>query len=85
MAAVFYVVAGALHFIRLEHYLKIMPPYIPWHIVMVRISGACEILGGLGLFANVTRRAAARGLVALLRRPRLRQCSAGAAFHYRFS
>jgi uncharacterized membrane protein len=66
VAAVFYVVGGALHFIRPEPYLKIMPPYIPWHIAMVRISGACEILGGLGLLANATRRAAAWGLVALL-------------------
>jgi len=33
---------------------------------MVRISGAFEILGGLGLFVPATRRAAAWGLVALL-------------------
>ena len=31
-----------------------------------RVSGACEILGGLGLFLPTTRRAAAWGLVALL-------------------
>ena len=65
-AAIFYVVAGALHFIKAEPYLRIMPPYIPWHVAMVRVSGACEILGGLGLLVSGTRRAASWGLVALL-------------------
>jgi uncharacterized membrane protein len=66
VAAVFYIVAGSLHFIRPATYLSIMPPYIPWQPAMVRISGAFEILGGLGLFVPATRRAAAWGLVVLL-------------------
>ena len=66
VAAVFYIVAGSLHFIKPAPYLRIMPPYIPWHAAMVRISGAFEILGGLGLLVPVTRRAAAWGLVAVL-------------------
>jgi hypothetical protein len=39
LAALFFVVAGSLHFIRPAFYLRIMPPYIPWHAAMVRISG----------------------------------------------
>jgi uncharacterized membrane protein len=66
LAALLYVVAGALHFIETDAYLRIMPPYIPWHLFMVRLSGICEILGGLGLLIPRTRRAAAWGLVALL-------------------
>ena len=66
VAAVFYIAAGALHFIKPEPYLRIMPPYIPWHPAMVRVSGALEILGGLGLLMPSTRRAAAWMLVALL-------------------
>lgn len=66
LAAAFYVFAGILHFVQPEFYLKIMPPYIPWHQAMVRISGFFEILGGLGLLAPRTRRAAAWGLVAML-------------------
>ena len=50
VAAVLYIAAGSLHFIKPESYLRIMPPYIPWHAAMVRVSGAFEILGGLGLF-----------------------------------
>ena len=66
VAAVFYIVAGSLHFIKPAPYLRIMPPYITWHAAMVRISGAFEILGGLGLLVPATRRAAAWGLVAVL-------------------
>ncbi len=43
-----------------------MPPYLPWHLPQVRVSGVCEILGGAGLLVPRTRRAAAWGLVALL-------------------
>jgi len=50
VAAVLYIAAGSLHFIKPEPYLRIMPPYIPWHSATVRVSGAFEILGGLGLF-----------------------------------
>ena len=43
-----------------------MPPWIPWHVAMVDISGAAEIAGGIGLLISSVRRAAAWGLVALL-------------------
>jgi uncharacterized membrane protein len=66
LASAAYIIAGILHFTKTSFYLKIMPPYIPWHLAMVQISGVCEILGGLGLLIPVTRRAAAWGLVALL-------------------
>jgi uncharacterized membrane protein len=66
LASAFYITAGILHFVKTAFYLQIMPPYIPWHLVMVQISGVCEILGGLGLLIPLTRRAAAWGLVAML-------------------
>lgn len=47
-------------------YLAIVPPWIPWHLAMVDISGAAEIAGGIGLLIPSLRRAAAWGLVALL-------------------
>ena len=65
-AALLYVVAGTLHFIKPDAYLKIVPPYIPWHVAMVSVSGSFEILGGVGLLVPQMRRAAAWGLVALL-------------------
>ena len=66
LQAIFYAVAGALHFAMPGPYTKVMPPYIPQPLMMVRISGLFEILGGLGLLIPATRRAAAWGLVALL-------------------
>lgn len=66
IAAAFYVGAGILHFVKPEMYMRIVPPYFPWHRAMVEVSGICEVLGGLGLVFAGTRRAAAWGLVALL-------------------
>lgn len=66
LAAMLYISAGTLHFVKPEPYLKIMPPYIPWHALLVQLSGLCEIVGGLGLLIAGTRRASAWGLIALL-------------------
>jgi uncharacterized membrane protein len=66
LASIFYIGAGILHFTKTELYLKIVPPYIPWHPAMVFISGVCEMAGGIGLLIPPLRRAAAWGLVALL-------------------
>jgi uncharacterized membrane protein len=63
---VLFIVAGSLHFFAPEIYVKIMPPYLPWHLALVYISGAAEVLGGVGLFVPSLRHAAAWGLVALL-------------------
>jgi uncharacterized membrane protein len=64
--AIFFIVAGSLHFVIPHMYLKIVPPYLPAPLALVRISGAAEILGGIGLLLPSTRYAAAWGLVALL-------------------
>lgn len=64
--AVLFILAGTLHLIAPQLYLKIVPPYLPAHLPIVYISGAAEILGGIGLWLPATRQAAAWGLVALL-------------------
>lgn len=66
LASIFYTGAGVMHFIRPQLYLRLVPPYIPWHSAMVQVSGIFEILGGLGLLLPRTRRASAWGLVVLL-------------------
>lgn len=66
LAAAFYITAGVLHFLRPEFYMRIMPPYMPWHAALVAISGGAEIVGGLGLLIPKTQRWAAWGLIALL-------------------
>jgi uncharacterized membrane protein len=66
VTAVFYLGAGFLHFVHPAPYLKIMPPWIPWHPAMVFLSGVAEMAGGLGLMIPRLRRAAAWWLVAVL-------------------
>jgi uncharacterized membrane protein len=64
--AVLFVVAGINHFVMPRIYLKIMPPYLPWHPKLVAWSGACEIALGVLLLVPRTSRLAAWGLIALL-------------------
>ncbi len=64
--AVFFIAAGVAHFRRTDWYLRIMPPYLPWHLELVYLSGAFEILGGVGMLVRPLRRAAGWGLIALL-------------------
>ena len=59
-------IAGIMHFVRSDYYLAIMPPYLPWHLKLVYISGVCEIIVGLLLISKSTRRIAAWLLIALL-------------------
>jgi uncharacterized membrane protein len=66
LMAVFYVFAGAAHFLMPGYYTAIMPPWLPRHLELVYISGACEILLALLLLPSSTRRTAAWGLIALL-------------------
>ena len=66
LAAVFFVVAGTFHFLKPEMYLQIMPPYFPAPQLLVAVSGAAEIAGGVGLLIRPLRRAAGWGLIALL-------------------
>jgi uncharacterized membrane protein len=66
LLGVFYVLAGAMHFVKPEAYLPIVPSYLPAHMALIYASGVFEILGGVGVLVPKTRRYAAWGLVALL-------------------
>ncbi len=61
-----FIVAGAIHFKNPQMYERIMPPYLPAHAQLVALSGAFEILGGIGAAIPQTRKAAGIGLIALL-------------------
>lgn len=62
----FFVLAGANHFIDPAFYLKIMPPYLPWHLPLVYLSGVAEVALGAMLLLPKVRRLAAWGLIVLL-------------------
>jgi len=64
--AIFFIAAGVIHFVIPKFYLQIMPPYLPWPLGLVYLSGACEILGGCAILPVATRRFAGFGLIALL-------------------
>ena len=61
-----FVGAGVLHFVGPGAYERIVPPYLPFQRELVYLSGAAEILGGLGMLSERTRPAAGIGLVLLL-------------------
>jgi uncharacterized membrane protein len=65
LAAAF-VGAGAAHFLRPRMFEAIVPPALPEPRALVYASGAAEVAGGIGLLVPSLRRAAGRGLVALL-------------------
>lgn len=64
--AVFFVVAGINHFISPKIYLGMMPPWLIAPELANLVSGAAEIVGGLGLLILRSRRMAGWGLIVLL-------------------
>jgi uncharacterized membrane protein len=56
-----------MHFLRSSFYVRMMPPPLDAHaLLLVYISGVCEIAGGIGVLFPQTRKAAGVGLLALL-------------------
>ena len=66
MISAFFIYVGVLHFADPAPFLHIMPPYLPWHLELVWLSGFFEILGGLALLRDSLRKYAGWGLIALL-------------------
>ena len=64
--AIFFVGAGITHFTNTGFYLKIVPPYLPWHAALVDVSGVAEILLGTMLIFPPLQRVAGWGLMLLL-------------------
>lgn len=61
-----FIITGVTHFLMPDIFIKMMPPFLPWPLALVYISGVFEILGGLGLMLARTKFWAAIGLVLLL-------------------
>jgi uncharacterized membrane protein len=64
--AALFVLAGVGHFVAPDFYLRIMPPYLPWHRPLVLVSGVFEVALGVLLLVPRFSRLAAWGLIALL-------------------
>ena len=65
IAAVF-IGAGTLHLLRPGSFVGMVPPWLPMPLLLVVVSGVCELLGGVGVLIPATRVAAGWGLIALL-------------------
>jgi uncharacterized membrane protein len=63
---VFYISIGISHFTSPIWYVQIVPPYLPYKLELVYISGFFEILFGGMLFFKKTRFLAGWGLILLL-------------------
>ena len=61
-----YVTVGVKHFTNIDFFVAIVPPIISWKEEAVLISGVIEIIFGLLLLFNQTRKLAAWGIILLL-------------------
>jgi len=61
-----YIIAGIYHFINPEFYNQLMPSWIPFHLPLIYISGVAEILLGVLLIPESTRKISAWLIIAML-------------------
>ena len=66
ISSIFYSIVGIKHFIEPDYFLSIIPPYLPFHIELVYISGFFEILFGLIILFPKYRYYGSIGLILLL-------------------
>ena len=66
LLSVGFIFAGAYHFVNPEFYLPMMPDYLPAHEALILFSGVFEILGGIGILLNTTRKFSGWGIIAML-------------------
>ncbi|MDO9181267.1 MAG: hypothetical protein Q7U04_02610 [Bacteriovorax sp.] len=53
--AIFFIAAGARHFMMPEFYMLMMPNFLPIPLALIYLSGFLKILGGIGLMNLNTR------------------------------
>ena len=64
--ALFYVVAGIIHFLGPQFYRPIIPSWVPCHDPVIYISGVLEIVFGILLLIPTIRNLAAWAIIILL-------------------
>lgn len=60
-----FALAGANHFLNTPFYLSMMPPYLPWHLFLVYLSGILEMACGTALLVQQFTRVGAWGVIAV--------------------
>jgi len=58
-------IGGIMHFVATDTEARIVPPWMPWPVAAVLVSGVFELLGAAGILVRRTRRMAGIGLFLL--------------------
>lgn len=66
LIGIFFIIAGTAHWVVPRSYLPLMPPFLPWPLLLIDLSGLAEIAGGIGVCIPKWRRFAGWWLIALL-------------------
>src|SRR5438128_10276668 len=66
LLAIFMIGAGTIHFLNPHFFVTIMPPYLPFHLALVYLSGFFELVLGVLLLVPRLSRFVAWGIFALL-------------------
>jgi len=54
--ALFFFVAGLLHFIKADAFVQIVPPFLPFPKIIVHLTGGMELLFAMGLLISKFKR-----------------------------
>ncbi|MBO9479606.1 DoxX family protein [Shimia sp. R11_0] len=60
-----FMAGGVTHFTAPDFYLHITPPWVPWPLAVIYISGVFEIAGAIGILLAPLRQLAGNGLILL--------------------
>jgi uncharacterized membrane protein len=66
ITGIIFIVAGINHFIMPNFYMEIMPPYLPYPLMLIYLSGVAEVVCGVLLAISKTRKIGAWLTIALL-------------------
>ncbi|WP_025667079.1 DoxX family protein [Aquimarina megaterium] len=66
LLSLIFAIAGVFHLIRPKAFMRIMPLYIPYHKLLVYLSGIAEILVSCGLLFTTTRTVSAWSIIFML-------------------
>jgi uncharacterized membrane protein len=66
ITGIIFITAGINHFIIPNFYMEIMPPYLPYPLMLIYLSGVAEVICGILLIISKTRKIGAWLTIALL-------------------